>query len=56
MGYVRGDHYDYNNFHGRRSGSVNYIHAPRRSTASHRSGREKVVVVGNDGLERRYYY
>ncbi|KAA8892883.1 hypothetical protein FN846DRAFT_914744 [Sphaerosporella brunnea] len=49
----RGRH-EYNNFHGRRSGSVNYVN-PRhshRSVRSHGGGRvsrEKVVVVEKEG-------
>ncbi|RPA89333.1 hypothetical protein L873DRAFT_1755160 [Choiromyces venosus 120613-1] len=56
LDYVRGDRYGYNNYHGRRSGSVNYVN-PRHSTASHRSGRsmrEKVVVVDEYGREKFY--
>ncbi|KAG0638499.1 hypothetical protein HOY80DRAFT_1001765 [Tuber brumale] len=56
MDYVRGDRYGYNNYHGRRSGSVNFVN-PRHSTASHRSARsmrEKVVVVDEYGREKLY--
>ncbi|KAL7271023.1 hypothetical protein RUND412_006251 [Rhizina undulata] len=52
----RGDRYGYNNFHGRRSGSIHYVN-PRHSTASYRSGRsvrEKVVVVDDDGRVQHY--
>lgn len=51
-----GERYGYNNFHGRRSGSVNYVN-PRHSAVSQRSarsGREKVVVVDEFGRERYY--
>lgn len=54
--YLRGDRYGYNNYHGRRSGSVSYVN-PRHSTASHRSARsmrEKVVVVDEYGREKFY--
>ncbi|KAG0134801.1 hypothetical protein HOY82DRAFT_553104 [Tuber indicum] len=56
MDYVRGDRYGYNNYHGRRSGSMNIVN-PRHSTASHRSARsmrEKVVVVDQYGREKFY--
>lgn len=56
LDYMRGDRYGYNNFHGRRSGSVSYVN-PRHSTASHRSARsmrEKVVVVDENGRQKFY--
>ncbi|PWW76140.1 hypothetical protein C7212DRAFT_294580 [Tuber magnatum] len=51
LAYGRGDRYGYNNYHGRRSGSVSYVN-PRHSTASHRSARsmrEKVVIAEGYG-------
>ncbi|KAH0605077.1 uncharacterized protein H6S33_005059 [Morchella sextelata] len=51
-----GERYGYNNFHGRRSGSVSYVN-PRHSAVSQRSAREtreKVVVVDQYGNERYY--
>lgn len=50
-----GERYGYNNFHGRRSGSVSYVN-PRHSAVSQRSRetREKVVVVDEHGNERYY--
>lgn len=50
-----GERYGHN-FHGRRSGSVNYVN-PRHSAISQRSarsGREKVMVVDEFGRERYY--
>lgn len=53
------ERHGYNNFHGRRSGSVNYVN-PRhsaisqRSARSARSGREKIMVVDEFGRERYY--
>lgn len=54
-----GERYGYNNFHGRRSGSVSYVNprhsaVSQRSARSARSGREKVVVVDEFGRERYY--
>lgn len=51
-----GERHGYNNFHGRRSGSVNYVN-PRQSAISQRSarsGREKVMVVDEFGTKRYY--
>jgi hypothetical protein len=54
-----GERYEYNNFHGKRSGSVHYVN-PRhsaisqRSARSTRSGREKVVVMDEFGRQRYY--
>lgn len=39
----------------RRSGSLPYAKAPRQSTASYRSTRERVVVVDDSGKRREYY-
>jgi len=47
--YVEAEHYE-----PRRSGSVIYVN-PRHSTASYRSGRERVVVVDDSGRRREYY-
>ncbi|KAI5784920.1 hypothetical protein FPQ18DRAFT_265429 [Pyronema domesticum] len=49
-----GDRYGYNNYHGRRSGSVSYVnprhsHRSVRSTGGGRVSREKVVVVDSYG-------
>ncbi|KAI9704412.1 MAG: hypothetical protein M1836_007275 [Candelina mexicana] len=40
---------------GRRSGSVTYATNPRHSTASHRSARERVVTIDDQGRRREYY-